>query len=102
LRFNSDDFTARDVDKLSRWTALIASQGNPMSILTEDTMKQSQNFLENADNCGQLAERAADEPTYNRYKRMEAASRALAVEQDWLNGEIDQNARVSEASESVG
>jgi hypothetical protein len=51
-------------------------------------MKQSQNFLENADNCGQLAERAADEPTYNRYKRMEAASRALAVEQDWLNGEL--------------
>jgi hypothetical protein len=68
-----------------------------MSILTEDTMKQSLNFLENADNCGQLAERAADEPTYNRYKRMEAAWRALAVEQDWLNGEIDQNARVSEA-----
>jgi hypothetical protein len=68
LRFNSDDFTARDVDKLSRWTALIASQGNPMSILTVDTMKQLQNFLENADNCGQLAERAADEPTYNRYK----------------------------------
>ena len=52
-------------------------------------MKQSQNFLESADNCGQLAERAADEPTYNRYKRMEAAWRALAVEQDWLNGEID-------------
>lgn len=65
-------------------------------------MKQSQNLLENADNCGQLAERAADEPTYNRYKRMEAAWRALAVEQDWLNGEIDQNARFSEASESVG
>jgi hypothetical protein len=73
LRFNSDDFTARDVGKLSPWTALIASQGNPMSILTEDIMKQSQNFLESADNCGQLAERAADEPTYNRYKRMEAA-----------------------------
>jgi hypothetical protein len=73
LRFNSDDFTARDVDKLSRWTALIASQGNPMSILTEDTMKQSQNFLEIVANCGQLAERAADESTYNRYKRMEAA-----------------------------
>jgi hypothetical protein len=68
LRFNSDDFTAGEVDKLSRWTALIASQGNPMSILTVDTMKQLQNFLENADNCGQLAERAADEPTYNRYK----------------------------------
>jgi hypothetical protein len=68
-------------------------------------MKQSQNFLEIAANCGQLAERAADESTYNRYnryKRMEAAWWALAVEQDWLNGEIDQNARLSEASESVG
>jgi hypothetical protein len=73
-----------------------------MSILAEDIMNQSQYFLENAENCAQLAERAADEPTYNRYKRMEAAWRALAVEQDWLNGEIDQNARVSEASESVG
>ena len=73
-----------------------------MSILTEDIMKQSQHFLENAENCAQLAERAADEPTYNRYKRMEAAWQCLAVEQDWLNGEIDQNARVSEASESVG
>ena len=73
-----------------------------MSILTEDTMKQSQNFLENADNCGQLAERASDEPTYNRYKRMEAAWRALAVEQDWLNGEIVQNAKPVKASETVG
>jgi hypothetical protein len=87
---------------LSRWTALLASQANPMSILTEDTMKQSQHFLENAENCAQLAERAADEPTYNRYKRMEAAWRALAVEQDWLNGEIVQNAKPVKASESVG
>jgi hypothetical protein len=44
--------------------------------------------LENAENCAQLAERAADEPTYNRYKRMEAAWRALAEEQDWLEGEV--------------
>ena len=51
-------------------------------------MKQSQHFLENAENCAQLAERAPDEPTRNRYKRMEAAWRALAVEQDWLDGEI--------------
>jgi hypothetical protein len=51
-------------------------------------MKQSQHFLENAENCAQLAERAADEPTYNRYKRMEAAWRALAEEQDWLEGEV--------------
>ena len=70
MRFITGDFTDRDVDKLSRWTPLIASQGNPISILTEDTVKQWQNFLDNADNCGQLAERAADEPTYNRYKRI--------------------------------
>ena len=50
-------------------------------------MKQSQHFLENAENCAQLAEQAKDEPTHNRYKRMEAAWRALAAEQDWLDGE---------------
>ena len=50
-------------------------------------MKQSQHFLENAENCAQLAKQAKDEPTHNRYKRMEAAWRALAAEQDWLDGE---------------
>ena len=50
-------------------------------------MKQSQHFLENAENGAQLAERATDEPTHYRYKRMEAAWRALAEEQDWLDGE---------------
>jgi hypothetical protein len=58
-------------------------------------MKQSQHFFENADNCAQLAERAADEPTRNRYSRMEAAWRALAVEQDWLDGESAQAERPS-------
>jgi hypothetical protein len=51
-------------------------------------MKQSKHFLENAENCAQLAERATDDPTHNRYKRMEAAWRALAEEQDWLDGEV--------------
>ena len=51
-------------------------------------MKQSQHFIENAENCAQLAERATDEPTHKRYKRMEAAWRALAEEQDWLDGEV--------------
>jgi hypothetical protein len=50
-------------------------------------MKQSDHFRENAENCAQLAERATDEPTHLRYKRMEAAWRALAEEQDWLDGE---------------
>jgi hypothetical protein len=56
-------------------------------------MKQSQHFLENAGNCAQLAERAPDEPTRNRYKRMDDAWRALAVEQDWLDGVLDQNGK---------
>jgi hypothetical protein len=51
-------------------------------------MKQSHQFIENADNCAQLAERATDDPTSRRYKRMEAAWRALAVEQYWLDGEV--------------
>jgi hypothetical protein len=45
-------------------------------------------FLENAENCAQMAEQATDEPTRNRYKRMEAGWRALADEQDWLEGKI--------------
>jgi hypothetical protein len=31
-------------------------------------MKQSDHFRENADNCAQLFEQAADEPTHQRYK----------------------------------
>jgi len=63
-----------------------------MSSEQEDTMKQSQHFLENADNCAQLAERATDPPTRLRFKRMEAAWRALAEEQDWLDGEVAPDA----------
>jgi hypothetical protein len=65
----------------------------PTSLAEEDTMKQSDNFRENAENCAQLAERATDEPTYLRYKRMEAAWLALAHEQDWLDGAIAPNVK---------
>ena len=51
-------------------------------------MKQSDHFRDNAENCAHLAEQAADEPMHLRYKRMEAAWRALAQEQDWLDGEV--------------
>jgi hypothetical protein len=51
-------------------------------------MKQSQQFLENADRCAELAEGAVDRPTYHRFKRMKDAWRALAEEQDWLDGEV--------------
>jgi len=53
----------------------------------EVNTKQSDHFRENAENCAQLAERATDQAAYKRYKRMEAAWRALAEEQDWLDGE---------------
>jgi len=56
-------------------------------------MGQSQDFKQNAENCAQLAAQASDEPTRNRYKRMEAAWRALAVEQDWLDGVVDQDSK---------
>jgi hypothetical protein len=51
-------------------------------------MKQADDFRQNADSCAQLAERATDEPTHQRYKRMEAAWLALAQEQDWLDGQV--------------
>lgn len=40
-------------------------------------------ICENADNCPHLAERAANKPTANRYRRMTQAWTALAAEQDW-------------------
>jgi hypothetical protein len=54
----------------------------------EGIMKQSEIFRENAEHCAHLAESSTNNPTYRRYKRMEAAWRALAHEQDWLDGEI--------------
>jgi hypothetical protein len=51
-------------------------------------IRQFGSFRENAENCADLAESADDEPQYLRYKRMEAAWRALALEQDWLDGKL--------------
>lgn len=51
-------------------------------------MKTSDHFRQSADNCAELAESAVNEALKKRYKRMEAAWRALADEQDWLDGEI--------------
>ena len=64
-------------------------------------MKQSDIFRENAENCAHLAETAGNEPNYHRYKRMEAAWRALADEQDWLDGEVSP-APTSGARKSSG
>ena len=53
-------------------------------------MKPADIFRENAENCAQLAsaEPTKESPAYKRYKRMEAAWRSLAEEQDWLDGEV--------------
>jgi hypothetical protein len=67
----------------SRW---LDSAGR-LPLMQEASMKQSDHFRENADNCQRLAERAPDHPTYLRYKRMQDAWRSLADEQDWLDGE---------------
>jgi hypothetical protein len=50
--------------------------------------KQSQRLLDNAVTCSKLAKLTTDKQTKTRFKRMEAAWRALAREQDWLDGEI--------------
>jgi hypothetical protein len=76
-------------------------EGIPILPTGKDTMKQSEIFRENAENCAHLAESAANEPAFHRYKRMEAAWRALADEQDWLDGEVSPS-RISSAHAGNG
>ena len=52
-------------------------------------MKQSDIYRQNADNCLELADAAATDPGRQRFKRMEVSWRALATEQDWLDGQIE-------------
>ena len=70
----------------------------------EDSMKpkHSDMFRENAQNCADKAESAKDEPTYKRFKRMEAAWLALAEEQDWLDGEVRPTQGWSERQDVCG
>jgi len=49
---------------------------------------ESREYLQRAENCAILAEQAEGTPAKNRYERMEAAWRALAEEQQWLDGEV--------------
>jgi hypothetical protein len=50
-------------------------------------MKPSEIYRQYAENRAYLVQAASNEPTRQRYRRMEAAWRALANEQDWLDGE---------------
>jgi hypothetical protein len=51
-------------------------------------MKQSQHLLDNAVTCAKLAKRSTNKDVKDRFRRMEAAWRSLAREQDWLDGEV--------------
>jgi hypothetical protein len=62
----------------------------------EATMKTSDHYRKSADDCVRLAEGAVSETLKKRYKRMEAAWRALADEQDWLDGEIPETKKPPE------
>jgi len=65
------------------------------------SMKQSDIFRDNAENCLQLAERAEGQPAYKRYSRMADAWTALAAEQDWLDGEVPPvKVRISQMQEA--
>ena len=52
--------------------------------------KSSERMRKNAENCGELAERATSDQQKARFKRMERAWDNLAANQDWLDG--DRNA----------
>jgi hypothetical protein len=49
-------------------------------------VKDSEQFRENAENCLNLAEGAANEQSRIRYRRMAQSWFTLATEQDWLDG----------------
>jgi hypothetical protein len=51
-------------------------------------MGEAEKYLDHAENCTELAEKAKDEPTRARYKRMADAWLALAKEQEWLDGQV--------------
>lgn len=54
-------------------------------------LSKSEEYRENARNCGELAAEAKDLPSKNRYRRMQDAWLALAEEQDWLDGQLPRH-----------
>jgi hypothetical protein len=63
-------------------------------------MDQVQKYLENADNCIELAEKAKDAPSRARYMRMAEGWLALVHEQEWLAGKISPLQKPSDHSKS--
>jgi hypothetical protein len=66
------------------WLFLVFRQERSMKKLSEA-------FLLKAHECAELALEATDDPTRRHYRRMEAAWRDMAREQDWLDGEVAAN-----------
>jgi len=62
--------------------------------------KQSDLFRQNAENCRELAEKAEAGPAMRRYRRMAKAWRALAEEQEWLDGEVSPVTEAQQRSAS--
>jgi hypothetical protein len=54
-------------------------------------LTKSEEYRENARNCGEFAGEARDFPSKNRYRRMQDAWLALAEEQDWLDGQLSRH-----------
>jgi hypothetical protein len=63
--------------------------------------RDSDAFRKYAENCLYLPEKAANEPTAIRYRRMARAWSALATEQDWLDGYPTQNERATELADGA-
>jgi hypothetical protein len=64
-------------------------------------MKNSDTFRENAENCLELADGAANEQAAVRYRRMAQAWTDLAKEQDWLDGHLTQAERATQLAADV-
>jgi hypothetical protein len=64
------------------------------------SMSKYQEYLDRADNCAELAAEAMTIPAKKRYLRMEAAWRALADEELWLDGKISPQCLKREHSRS--
>ncbi len=64
-------------------------------------MKQSDTLHQNAANCAEIANRATERPAKMRYQRMVNSWLMLALEQDWLDGEVPTDAKKPPKADGV-
>ena len=51
-------------------------------------MPTAKRLRENAENCAEMADEAADEASRRRYQRMEQTYLRLAETEEWLDGQV--------------